>query len=117
MRLVLVLCLLSTASVFANTGVALNHGEELTYRVGWGIFLHAGEIKVTARSETDDNQPCLVVTTTTSTRGFSRSDGQEPIVLCHVERISARRRCQSAASRTRVPSANTRGERKLPKLD
>ena len=72
MRLVFILCLLSVSPVSANPGVALSHGEELTYRVAWGIFFHAGEVRVTARSETDDNQPCLLVTTTTSTRGFLR---------------------------------------------
>jgi len=53
--------------------VGLRPGEQLTYRVGWGVFGHAGELKIGAEvapSGTDDTS--LRVTTTTSTRGLVR---------------------------------------------
>ena len=52
--------------------LALSPGEQLTYRVAWGVFANAGEIKILARTEVNDQQPCTVVVTTTSTRGFLR---------------------------------------------
>ncbi|HWA87533.1 MAG TPA: DUF3108 domain-containing protein [Opitutus sp.] len=57
----------------ARAALALSPGESLTYRVGWGIFLHAGEIQVVARPETEDHTPMTSVTTTTATRGFLSS--------------------------------------------
>src|SRR5262245_32775430 len=52
---------------------------------------------------------------TVSTRGFSISAGQGPIVLFHVVRISVRRRDQSSAVFTGLPSLNKSGERNLPR--
>lgn len=53
---------------------ALANGEALTYRVSWGIFFNAGEIKIGAHDAPPENgQPRLTVTTTTSTRGFART--------------------------------------------
>lgn len=60
----------------ARAGVpalALRPGEAFTYRVGWGIFGHAGEIKIAARSETLEGLPQLRLTTTTATHGFIRA--------------------------------------------
>lgn len=62
------LCLICTA-LKADT-LALSDGEAMTFRVGWGIFIHAGEIAISARKETDKPEPRLRVTTTTATRGF-----------------------------------------------
>lgn len=62
------LCLFCT-TLKADT-LALSDGEEMTFRVGWGIFIHAGEISISARKETDKPEPLLRVTTTTATRGF-----------------------------------------------
>ena len=73
MRLLILVCLLAAPPAFADMHLALDVGESLTYRVGWGIFGNAGEIKITTKAETNDKQPCLVVVTTTSTRGFLRS--------------------------------------------
>ena len=72
MRRLLFLSLLCTVPLAADTRLALTPGEELTYRVGWGVFGNAGEIKITARTETNDQQPCTLIVTTTSTRGFLR---------------------------------------------
>jgi hypothetical protein len=53
---------------------ALGDGEALTYRVGWGIFFHAGEIKIAAHAAPPENGHArLQVTTTTATRGFAQA--------------------------------------------
>ncbi|MBS0662402.1 MAG: DUF3108 domain-containing protein [Verrucomicrobia bacterium] len=72
MRRLLFLPLLCTSPLLASSQLALHPGEELTYRVSWGLFARAGEIKIFARGETDESKPCTIVTTTTSTRGFLR---------------------------------------------
>ncbi len=51
--------------------LALSDGEQLTFRVGFAIFLHAGEIKITAHDEMNDGVRQLAVTTTTRTRGIA----------------------------------------------
>ncbi|HWA08879.1 MAG TPA: DUF3108 domain-containing protein [Opitutaceae bacterium] len=51
---------------------ALSDGESLTYRVSWGIFFHAGEIKIDAHTAPPEGgRPRLLVTTTTATRGLA----------------------------------------------
>jgi len=62
------LCLLCTT--LKADSLALSDGEVMTFRVGWGIFMHAGEIKISARTATNKAEPQLRVTSTTSTRGF-----------------------------------------------
>jgi hypothetical protein len=52
--------------------LALHDGEKLTFRVAWGIFGNAGEIKITAANETNDGKQFLGVRTTTATRGVLR---------------------------------------------
>jgi Protein of unknown function (DUF3108) len=53
---------------------ALGDGESLTYRVGWGIFFGAGEIKISAKAAPpEDGHLRLDVTTTTSTRSIARA--------------------------------------------
>lgn len=73
MRRFLLLCLITATPAFADMRIALAPGEALTYRVGFALFSNAGEIKISAKAETDDHQPSLLVETTTSTRGFLRS--------------------------------------------
>ena len=72
MRRILLLLLLSALPAVADMKLALSPGEQLTYRVGWGVFGNAGEIKILTKTEVNDQQPCIVVVTTTSTRGFLR---------------------------------------------
>lgn len=51
-------------------------GEALTYRVGWGIFIGAGEIKVFAQPAppaSPGESPRLLNVTTTATRGLARA--------------------------------------------
>src|SRR5690349_17243168 len=66
------LVLVCVAPAFANMKLALSPGEELTYRVSWGIFGNAGEIKILTRAEMNDQKPCTLVLATTSTKGFLR---------------------------------------------
>ncbi|MDB6126818.1 MAG: hypothetical protein JWM35_714 [Verrucomicrobia bacterium] len=72
MRRIFLLLLLSALPAFADLRLALSPGEQLTYRVAWGVFGNAGEIKVLVKTEFNDQKPCTVVITTTSTRGFLR---------------------------------------------
>jgi hypothetical protein len=60
------------AATAARAELALRPGEELTFRVAWGIFGNAGEIKIRAETEMNDGKRFLVVTTTTSTQGVLR---------------------------------------------
>ncbi|HSY53165.1 MAG TPA: DUF3108 domain-containing protein [Opitutaceae bacterium] len=50
--------------------LALRPGETFTYRVGWGIFGGAGEIKISAHKVTRAGSSELRLITTTATRGF-----------------------------------------------
>lgn len=53
---------------------ALEPGEALTYRVGWGLLIGAGEIKIRADTlPPPDGASRLQVVTTTATRGFARA--------------------------------------------
>lgn len=67
MRLLLFLL---TALCAAATPLPLRVGETLTFRVGWGIFQNAGEIKVAAQSDVSDGKPEMTLTTHTTTRGL-----------------------------------------------
>jgi len=65
--------LLTALAASAASPLPLGDGEVMTFRVGWGIFGGAGEIKVSAASEPLGNLPRLRVTTTTSSGGFLRN--------------------------------------------
>jgi hypothetical protein len=60
------------APALADGVTALRDGEAYTYRVSWGPFGGAGEIKVAAAKETADGVGRLRITTHTSTRGMVR---------------------------------------------
>ncbi|MES1166703.1 MAG: DUF3108 domain-containing protein [Pseudomonadota bacterium] len=65
--------LLLSAGGLLRAGPALGDGESLTYRVGWGLFFGAGEIRIAGKAAPPEaGQPRLDVTTTTSTRGLAR---------------------------------------------
>lgn len=53
--------------------LALHDGEQMTFRVGWGILTGAGEIRIAAHRETMAGLPQLRVTTTTTTRGLVKA--------------------------------------------
>lgn len=61
-----------SATLLPATPLALSDGEVLTYRVGWGLFHHAGEITIAAKRDDTPPVPQMRVTTTTATRGFLR---------------------------------------------
>jgi hypothetical protein len=57
----------------AAGALALRDGEQMTFRVGWGLFSKAGKIVVAAREETIDGAARLRVVTTTSTGGILKA--------------------------------------------
>lgn len=61
---------LLTALAAAAAPLPLRVGETLTFRVGWGIFQNAGEIKVAAQADSSDGKPEVTLTTLTTTRGM-----------------------------------------------
>jgi hypothetical protein len=73
-RFITLLFFCSALAVSLRAGAALGAGETLTYRVSWGIFTGAGEIKISAEAaEPENGHPRLKVITTTATRGFARA--------------------------------------------
>ena len=74
MKFRILLLFLTVAGLRAdNPPGLLGNGEELKYRVSWGIFGGAGEIVISGATEnTAPQAPQLKVRTTTSTRGFIR---------------------------------------------
>lgn len=65
------LLILMTPIAKAET-IALGDGESMKFRVGWGIFPHAGEITVDAKTEIIGGLPNTRVTTLLATRGVVR---------------------------------------------
>ncbi len=69
----LLLCLPFVAAARADTEIELlKSGESLTYRVGWGLLGHVGDMTISGREETIDGRPHLRISTTSATRGFVR---------------------------------------------
>jgi hypothetical protein len=56
-----------------DPAVLLRPGESLTYRISWGLLGKAGEMKISAKSETTDGLPRVRIVTTTATRGMVRA--------------------------------------------
>lgn len=50
----------------------MQDGERLVFRVGWGVFGHAGSIIISANDQVIEGLPQTRVTTETATRGFVR---------------------------------------------
>jgi hypothetical protein len=63
---------LAAVCASSSPSLALSPGEVFTYRVGWGLFGGAGEIKISAQKQTLAGLPQMKLTTTTATRGFIR---------------------------------------------
>ena len=59
---------------YANASAynAFRDGESFRYKVSWGMFSNAGEIKVSARREMHADRPAFRITMVTSTRGVVR---------------------------------------------
>jgi hypothetical protein len=60
------------APLRAALPLPLQNGEKLTYRVSWAVVAGAGEINISAQTDTSGPVPRLVVSTTTATRGFAQ---------------------------------------------
>lgn len=69
---IFLLLALQAAAAPAPRALVLQSGEALTYRVGWGLFFGAGEIKIAADALPADPGKLQVVTTT-RTRGVAHS--------------------------------------------
>jgi hypothetical protein len=68
------LSLLFLFAIAAEAEPALKSGEAFTFRVGWGVFMHAGEIRIAAIDmPTAEGEPRLQVVTTTATRGVAKA--------------------------------------------
>lgn len=72
MRPTFALLFLAALPAFADTHLALNDGEALTYKVSWALLPGAGEIKIAAQTDASGPAPRLRVLTTTATKGFAR---------------------------------------------
>lgn len=56
----------------AEHPLPLRDGERMVFRVGWGVFAHAGTIAISAAQEELEGLPQTRVVTETETRGFIR---------------------------------------------
>lgn len=72
MRSTLALLLLATLPLAAETKLAMRDGEAFTFKVSWAVLPGAGEIKISAATDTSGTVPRLRVMTVTQTRGFAR---------------------------------------------
>lgn len=70
MKKLLLLCLPCLASAAPFT--AFRDGEVFTYRVGFAIFFHAGDITIAAHKEKFNGVDVMAVTTDTKSRGIVR---------------------------------------------
>ena len=68
----LIAIIVLVSSAHASVYNAFQDGESFRYKVSWGIFANAGEIKVSARREIQHDQPVFRITMVTSTRGVVR---------------------------------------------
>jgi hypothetical protein len=72
-RLVLLFLCCSALNLSAAPFTALSNGERFTYKVGFAIFPHAGDIVISASSEKSaEGRSLLRVTTETASRGLVR---------------------------------------------
>jgi hypothetical protein len=90
--------------------------------VSWGLFTHAGEITIAARTETVERLPQVRVTTTTSTQGLVRKlyafdgraesvfDGNDGRMLAATADTSTKKRKTRAMAVFDYASANVRYE-------
>ena len=73
MKNLLLLCLLCLACLAAAAPfTAFRDGESFTYKVGFAIFSHAGDIIITAHDQKVDGADVMSVTTDTRSRGIVR---------------------------------------------
>lgn len=102
--------------------VSFGDGERFSFRVSWGIFSHAAEITIAARTEAAANLPQIHVTTTTSTHGLIRKlyafdgraesvfDGHDGRMLAATADTSTKKRKTRAMAVFDYTTANVRYE-------
>jgi hypothetical protein len=102
--------------------ISFGDGERFNFRVSWGLFSHAAEINITARSESVAGLPQIRVTTTTSTQGLIRKlysfdgraesvfDGNDGRMLAATADTSTKKRKTRAMAVFDYTSANVRYE-------
>lgn len=69
----IIAALLFPLFAFSAPYSALNDGETFIYRVMWGPFSKAGEIKVEAKKELHEGKPAFRIRVTTSSKGVVRT--------------------------------------------
>lgn len=74
-----------TSLAHAQYRNAFLDGEVFRYRVSWGLFNNAGEIRISAKAETRNDRPVMRIRMVTSTKGvvrgfFSYEDTAEAII-------------------------------------
>lgn len=61
------------SAAFAQSELALQAGEELTYSVRWAVLPSAGQIRIAAAAAASPTGPQLNISTHTQTRGIARA--------------------------------------------
>jgi hypothetical protein len=88
-KLLLLICLPGLAAAAPFT--AFRDGESFTYKVGFAIFTHAGDITIAAKDEKLNGAEVMSVTTDTRSRGIVRGlyefDNQAEVII---DKASAR---------------------------
>ena len=84
---------------------AFRDGETLLFRVSWGIFLHAGDIRISARREVTEGRTAFRITMVTSSRGILRGfypydDRAEALIDEATSRIVSARDVGTAEDKT-----------------
>lgn len=71
-RLLFAMLITSAGSLLAAPFTAVQNGEKFTYKVGFAIFTHAGDITISGQSDTSTGHPLIRVTADTKSRGIVR---------------------------------------------
>jgi hypothetical protein len=119
--LVLLFALVFTLTLQAAP-ISFGDGERFHFRVSWGLFSHAADITIAARTEHLAGLPQIRVATTTSTRGFIRKlysfdgqaesifDGNDGRMLAATASTSTKKKRTRAMAVFDYPAANVRYE-------
>jgi len=88
-NLLLLLCL--PGCVLAAPFVAIRDGESFTYKVGFAIFSHAGDITISGQDDPADKVNRIAVTVDTRSRGFVRGLYEfDNTAVAHIDKPSGR---------------------------
>lgn len=88
-KLLLFLCL--PALALAAPFVAIRDGESFTYKVGFAIFSHAGNIVISGQSDPAPGQDRILITADTRSRGMVRGLYEfDSTAVAHIDRPTGR---------------------------